>query len=341
MSEQNAMHAGTQRTKPDLLFLPFGTREMRADAVLIDGRSPWSNPFAGERDAAARYRELLWQQLRSGERELADLATLCGRRLAVLGVSGTDHAQVLADAAVWANRRQAGGLGIPASESRDNTGPDVTHAPERAKQQAVSENPQAVPAYDSTSSVVLRDADTPFGSLIPEAPLAPGAINGIFFRTAHALYLACLYPHLPTRQQELALCETDREVVLCARARAAKDARYDWEQVRNKAMAWALAVRLAHNWRRVRIDLLATGSCPIVRGDHQDQYWGAVRQPDGTLVGQNWVGRFLQVQRRAIQSRRLVIGGEIRPPRIGGFLVGAKEVSSVAIEDSPPRKQRQ
>lgn len=94
------------RHAPDLRAALDGKPE-HGDAVRIDRRTRWDNPFRigehGSRDdVIARYRDDLWQRIRSGEIALADLASLDGKRLACWCAPLPCHGEVLARAAAWA-----------------------------------------------------------------------------------------------------------------------------------------------------------------------------------------------------------------------------------------------
>ena len=78
-----------------------------ADAVRIDRRSRWGNPFIigrhGTRDEViARYRADLWRRIRAGEIALEDLAALDRKTLACWCAPQPCHGHVLERAAACA-----------------------------------------------------------------------------------------------------------------------------------------------------------------------------------------------------------------------------------------------
>lgn len=82
------------------------------DAVRIDRRTKWGNPFQigvhGDRaQVIARYRVHLARRIRSGEISLEDLAALKGKVLACWCAPRPCHGDVLARAADWAAERIA------------------------------------------------------------------------------------------------------------------------------------------------------------------------------------------------------------------------------------------
>ena len=97
------------RDRPDLRAALEGAEE-HGDAVRIDRRTRWGNPFLigrhGTREEVIeRYRSWLWQKVKSGEIPLAQLAALNGKKLACH--PQPCHGDVLAKAARWAHARLA------------------------------------------------------------------------------------------------------------------------------------------------------------------------------------------------------------------------------------------
>ena len=85
---------------------------VHGNAVLIDRRTRWGNPFRIGRDGAwaraiACYRADLRRRIRSGEITLEDLAALDGMRLVCWCDPLPCHGHVLARAAAWASQTLA------------------------------------------------------------------------------------------------------------------------------------------------------------------------------------------------------------------------------------------
>jgi hypothetical protein len=88
-------------------------------AIYVGRPSRWGNPFpirpVGSTDPVARarsierYRTWLWEEIRSGRLDPAELAELAGKDLACYCAPLPCHAEVLEAAAEWA----AGWVGIP------------------------------------------------------------------------------------------------------------------------------------------------------------------------------------------------------------------------------------
>ena len=100
------------RTRPDLKRL-VRNRARHGNVVRIDRATRWGNPFRigpdGTRaEVIARYRTLLWAQIRSGAITLEDLAALHGCTFLCWCAPLPCHGEVLAAAAAWAWTRLYG-----------------------------------------------------------------------------------------------------------------------------------------------------------------------------------------------------------------------------------------
>ena len=65
------------------------------------------------------------------------------------------------------------------------------------------------------------------------------------------------------------------------------------EEIRLKAMLWVLELKLFWNRPTFGRVLEDTGDRPIVEISSKDPFWGCLEQPDGTLEGENHLGRLL------------------------------------------------
>ena len=97
------------RHEPDLRKM-LARAHVHGDAVLIDRRTRWGNPFrigpGQDRErAVALYRAHLWRRIREGEIAPEDLAALAPCRLACWCHPDSCHGHVLARAAAWAKDR--------------------------------------------------------------------------------------------------------------------------------------------------------------------------------------------------------------------------------------------
>ena len=99
------------KDRPDLRAALEGADE-HGDAVRIDRRTRWGNPFVigrhGTREKVIeRYRDWLWDKVKSGGISVAELAALNGKTLACHCHPLPCHGDVLARAASWAHARLA------------------------------------------------------------------------------------------------------------------------------------------------------------------------------------------------------------------------------------------
>ena len=94
--------------------------------------------------------------------------------------------------------------------------------------------------------------------------------------------------------------------------------REDWEaeEVRLLAMTWVIEVKLACNPEAFGSALADTGDKDIVEISTKDRFWGCVESSDGTVVGQNNLGRILMDVRGRMAA---VLAGEFSHP--DGFLL--------------------
>jgi hypothetical protein len=88
---------------------PFSHRPSRAPGVTL---------VATREEAIERYRRWLWEQIVAGAVDLAELASLHGKRLGCWCVSQACHGEVLEAAAFWALTEQARRLAYRAAELR-------------------------------------------------------------------------------------------------------------------------------------------------------------------------------------------------------------------------------
>lgn len=293
---------------PDSEIGPVVLDSIPEGVVWLGMDSEWNNPRVdGEGDTAAAYRQHLWWCLRhSGETLEAALADLHGKRFAAPSFRHGAHAQVLADAALWAARRQRGG-------SMDTRG-----------------------RYDPADVAGFKYTRGPLGFLSNFAPSPLGPINGLRFGTAEALYQACRYPHHRERQEEIAACATPREAKSVARRNCEVESREDWLDVRERVMAWVVWVKAATHFGRFRAALDEAEGRPMVELSARDGFWG-MQERNGELVGSNLLGRIIEGVRDTFDTGwEPVVGGHVMPPGCGSFLVGGRAVTPLRFVRAVP-----
>ena len=105
------------KDRPDLRAA-LDAADQHGDAVRIDRRTRWGNPFVigrhGNRDEVIeRYRTWLWGKIERGEIAPAELAALNGKTLLCHCAPRPCHGDVLAKAAAWAHAKIAAAMAQP------------------------------------------------------------------------------------------------------------------------------------------------------------------------------------------------------------------------------------
>jgi ribA/ribD-fused uncharacterized protein len=155
--------------------------------------------------------------------------------------------------------------------------------------------------YNPVEVAAFRSTKGEFGGLSNMAPGFPLLVNEIKIRTSEALYQACRFPHLPEIQRMILEEKSPMTAKMRSKPYRAQS-RGDWMSVRVKIMRWCLRLKLAQNWQRFGELLYATEDLPIVEDSAKDDFWGAIPQEDGQLVGRNVLGRLLMEVRAELRS---------------------------------------
>lgn len=184
--------------------------------------------------------------------------------------------------------------------------------------------------YARSKAVSFRKTNEEFGGLSNMAPGFPIKINGVYIRTAEALYQACRFPHMPDVQR-LIINEGSPMTAKMKSKPHRKDSRPDWDVVRVPVMKWCLRVKLAQNWATFGKLLLATGDRPIVEDSSKDDYWGAKLQDEDTLTGQNILGRLLMELREKLKADPDSLK-TVEPVPLARFTLLDEEITTICAE---------
>ena len=268
-------------------------RNAPPDAIRIDRKTQWGNPFIIGRDGTrdeviAKHREDLWKRIHAGTVDLAELASLHGKTLACHCAPQPCHGDTLAEAAAWAvaNRHQ-------------------TTATDRDRAAVSSQDPISQDAasrtYVARDACVFRFTKADWGlfSNFAQLPNPISAADGNWPTSEH-LYQAAKFRLSPDVQQQIAQATLPRDAAKLGRDRANKpDA--DWMSRRTDAMRWVIRMKREANPELVDAALERTGDRPIVEYSGHDAFWGA--RPDGAnLVGSNVLGRLWMELRQQIRD---------------------------------------
>ena len=94
-------------------------------------------------------------------------------------------------------------------------------------------------------------------------------------------------------------------------------------------MKWCLRVKLAQNWERFGELFRSTGDKPVVEESRKDDFWGAKRSENGTLVGMNVLGRLLMELRQELTSPNSESLGSVAVPAIPNFLLLGEPIGPI------------
>lgn len=156
--------------------------------------------------------------------------------------------------------------------------------------------------YCHAESIVFLKTKERFGGLSNMAAGFPIEVNGLIFKTSEALYQACRFPQQPNIQR--LIIEERSPMTAKMRSKPYRElGRSDWLDVRVQVMRWCLRAKLVHNFERFAQLLESTGDKPIVEMKSRGaDFWGAINNGNGELIGPNVLGRLLMELRRDLRK---------------------------------------
>lgn len=176
----------------------------------------------------------------------------------------------------------------------------------------------ATTVWSPETGLVFFRSTEPWGGLTTTGYPYPIRLGALEIASCEHLFQACRFPDDPALQYSIL---TERRSGLAKQlARQHRDrTRGDWEQVRVAIMDWCLQKKLQDN-PTFEHRLASTGTRPLIQRTSRNLFWGAVLQPDGTLVGHNALGRLLSRLRasirRAVECRESIV---VHPPAVPNF----------------------
>ena len=278
---------------PNTMARVVHLRDAPRDAIRIDRRTAWGNPFRigpdGTREEViAKYRDNLWKRIHAGNIDLDALAALHGKDLACHCAPLPCHGDALAEAAAWvvSNKHRT---------TATMAGPTTILSHETASLQTSTRT------YAANEACVFRFTKADWGLFGNFAPLPnPISAAGHTWATSEHLYQAAKFRQSPEVQTRIAGASTARDAAKLGRNRSnAPDA--DWMSRRVDAMRWAIRMKREANPALVDSTLQRTGDLPIVEYSGHDSFWGA-KPKDATLFGQNILGRLWMELRQHIRD---------------------------------------
>lgn len=145
--------------------------------------------------------------------------------------------------------------------------------------------------YEPNSSAMLYTGKQKFGSLLNMTSGFPLVINKesipILCPSSEALYQALKYSHDPDVQRAIFEAKNGYVAKLVHKENMANE---DPSVDRAEIMLWVLLLKYEQH-PLVKIELEETKAFgDIVEHSKYDQYWGAVKQPNGLYLGRNTLG---------------------------------------------------
>lgn len=157
-------------------------------------------------------------------------------------------------------------------------------------------------------------------------------VGNVKVRTSEALYQACRFPSSVDVQRMI----IEQKSPMTAKMKSKpfrSQTRPDWATVRVTIMGWCLRAKLACNLEKFGNLLLSTGNKPIVEDSHRDRFWGAVSQDDGSLIGENVLGRLLMELREELKMDKKNNLKKVQPPRIMNFNLLGSPIPIICVDD--------
>lgn len=184
--------------------------------------------------------------------------------------------------------------------------------------------------YIKEECIVFRKTHEKFGGLSNMAAGYKIKIKNINILTSEALYQCCRYPNL-SKVQKLIISEKSPMTAKMISKKYNKETRKDWNDIRVNVMRWVLRAKLMNNFDTFGNLLAQTENKYIVEESSKDDFWGAKPQSDGTLVGQNVLGRLLM----ELREQYLKLGKNnyvvLRPLQIENFKFLDEDIPSMKI----------
>jgi predicted NAD-dependent protein-ADP-ribosyltransferase YbiA (DUF1768 family) len=102
-------------------------------------------------------------------------------------------------------------------------------------------------------------------------------------------------------------------------------------------MRWVVRVKISANIEKMLMYIAQTKSMPIVELSKNDDFWGAIRQRNGTLQGKNVLGR-IWMECRQMMADDPTVFSIVNPPSVGHLRLMGEPIRAFNRED--PREKR-
>ncbi|HTU51350.1 MAG TPA: NADAR family protein [Acidobacteriaceae bacterium] len=191
--------------------------------------------------------------------------------------------------------------------------------------------------YIAKDCAVFRVTKEQYGGLSNMAGGFPLRVNGTTIWSSEALYQACRFPDRQDVQESILAERSPMTAKMKSKPYRKEYSRPDWENVKVKVMKWCLRIKLAQNWERFGELLRSTEDRPIVEESRKDDFWGAKRLEDGTLVGMNVLGRLLMGLRQELASNNSYRLKFVSPLDIPNFLLLGRPICEIKSQTKSVR----
>jgi len=187
-----------------------------------------------------------------------------------------------------------------------------------------NENFQSISVYDLADVCSFSKVKEPFGGFSNMSNEFKVRVNGILIHNTEALYQACRFPRQAAVQKEILDQRSGMAAKMKSKHYRPQHSRGDWDEIRIDVMRWCLRVKLGQNVFGLGRLFDSTGDRPIAEQSHRDAFWGAVPDRNGTLKGQNVLGKLLMELRTEYQKGKEDFKKTlmyVEPPEIVDFLL--------------------
>ena len=185
--------------------------------------------------------------------------------------------------------------------------------------------------YAIEEVIAFSKTNEEFGELSNMSSKFPLFINDVIIPSSEALYQAMRYSLFPKAQNEIITQASPMTAKMISK-KYATYSRQDWDIIKLKVMRWVMEIKLSQHWNKLAPILEKTSGKSIVEFSYKDQFWGAVNQGNGQLIGVNALGRLWMDLREkyVLTNQKLEC---VQPLYIPGFRLYDFDIEIICSED--------
>ena len=121
-------------------------------------------------------------------------------------------------------------------------------------------------------------------------PKFPLSLNDMLVHSSEHLYQCMRFSEHSDIQQKILAEKWPMKCKFIAKEHINKT-RNDWNEVKLPIMSWVVALKTSQHFTTLKPRLLEDYGKRIVEYSKKDDYWGAVNNGNGVLIGHNYLGR--------------------------------------------------